>query len=372
MVDCFKVNETLRLEVALMQQELSLSKPPSLLPETLIQSVQLIPPSHFVTVKGRVARLSEWSNESPNIIWGDLEWNNISIKFRCSPQEAPSVLGEMVVIYGTLAIEPHRASSGFDIIINGSVVDRWLPKDLMSQEYQIKRTHPKKALSAFFEHYYLHEMVFFIERNDQVMVREAFNKMKMEKYCRCYIYEVNDMKVLLEELKKIEAKAIIFVKNYVSSEFDIGNNPMLIDFFLESKSHFYTVLGKKHTIESLDKEADEYFISIEHCVQTIEFNLKTIEDNKQLKQKIDELNTDNKNLSLEKDSLYMQLNQSKSRAKEILEEMKLKHNQQTSSNRKKAEKMIKTIRKQYQFKIWSVISVVFVLIALVVLFRLFL
>ncbi len=115
---------------------------------TLMEQVRVDAPRSTVTVRGTVEELWEYPEAVSGVLL-DLD-RKTRMTFRCSPEVAPKLRHEAVVLRGTLKTFKSKKHPGFDLLLLGGMVGRWMPsKPVTVPMESLLRERAKLRLERF-------------------------------------------------------------------------------------------------------------------------------------------------------------------------------------------------------------------------------
>src|SRR5258706_379004 len=94
----------------------------AVLPDNLLEQVELGSPKGHILVRGTVLRLKLYPEGAPKWVYGELLGVNQAIAFRCPVGYSPRREGEAVVIAGVLKLRASSVRTGVELRIDGEVV----------------------------------------------------------------------------------------------------------------------------------------------------------------------------------------------------------------------------------------------------------
>ncbi len=276
---------------------------PSLYPDSILESYQLNEPQGYVTVRGRVVSLNQYSDTR---VYGVLRGHKHEICFCCPPDKSPTEKHQNVILGGFLKVKPSPVHRGLDIELRGEMLSTWEGSTYSAPEIiSPERVNKSKTLLTQFvqSHQDFKNQILILGSRTGIDDIQQASGMPINEE----VVNVSDVDKFFrgakKAIEKLSPEAIVITRGGTDSSvgMDIWNNARVIDWLLKTECILYTAIGHGAGYVFLDQYADQSFISptdfghsLKACVEQRDKDARTSEkykriehDNSELSEKIE-------------------------------------------------------------------------------------
>jgi len=246
------------------QQQPEAPHPPPLIVEALLNQIRIERPTGQILVKGRVERLTAWPKGNPRHVFGDLVGSERSIEFRCPIGQAPTAVGEHVVLSGTITIKTSAVHQGFAVQLVGEVVGSWEQEKPAAPPVVLDRRRGRVPLRHMIAQHRLGGLCLIGSETGLGDARTALLRQLPEAPWRelpCKIADPAAIREMFERCCRDDTIGGIALVRGGSDPLtlQIWNDPALLKDLLDQPVPFYTALGHSQELLLADKYSDESF-----------------------------------------------------------------------------------------------------------------
>ena len=257
-------------------------------PSTLIKAIAVSAPSHMVTVRGEVTRLTPFTKGSEIIcIYGDLADADGQVSFKLKPSPNLKGEGQHIEIIGSVKTSISKNVSGFNVHIDGEMV----------LEYQVDKRpvtllngnspeQPRTSLHSFLQNHPLNSLYLITTETGLKDFLSGAQDAHVGKNIRYEIVKVNSKADILNCLDTLKRKSGIAGLGIIrgggaTADLRLWDDAEIVQQFLATGLPYYSAVGHSDKLLLIDKYSMESFpvpLAFGHAVGEILRDIRGADD----------------------------------------------------------------------------------------------
>jgi exodeoxyribonuclease VII large subunit len=237
-------------------------------PEILASTIKVTGQDGVFLIKGVARRIRAWPASGPaKAIYGVLELNETSIKFRAHPSNAPSE-GEAVVLGATLdvkaarAAERHTWNGAYEVQLLAEKVGTWSQAESGRPTLRLEARPDRFPLEGFLEQHDIATLTVLVSGKAEADLLQALTEAGIVRRPKVIRARFDDEAAIIEAIRQAAddgAHGLALARGGGAGLELIADSPRVVAALTALRLPFYSAQGHGDDVFLVDKYADESF-----------------------------------------------------------------------------------------------------------------